>query len=48
MCSKIADAIIEGKTGPAAAVAEIIEEPGSEGVDETEAGEPLIYTPDDE
>jgi len=43
ICSKIADAVIEGKTGEAAAIAGGVELP--EGM---EIGEPLIFTPDDE
>ena len=44
ICSKIADAVIEGKGGVAAAPAEV-----GEGKGETpEIAEPLIFTPDDE
>ena len=45
MCSKIADAIIEGKMGGAAAVT------GEDGLDKPESAEimePLIFTPEDE
>jgi len=44
ICSRIADAVIEGKTGLAVA---LVEE-DSEEVELTENGEPLIFTPDDE
>ena len=45
ICSKIADSIIEGKTGQAAITAEVegLEEP-----EVTEITEPLIFTPEDE
>jgi small subunit ribosomal protein S2 len=42
ICSKIADAIIEGKTGGAMLTAE------EEGLEEAEITEPLIFTPEDE
>ncbi len=42
ICSKIADAIIEGKTGGAMTTAE------EEGLEEVEITEPLIFTPEDE
>ncbi|MFC2062480.1 30S ribosomal protein S2 [Chloroflexota bacterium] len=45
ICSKIADSVIEGKTGQAMAVS------GAEGSEEpaaTETTEPLIFTPEDE
>ena len=42
ICTKIADAIIEGKTGEAAAPAEVGEEKAAE------VTEPLIFTPDEE
>lgn len=42
ICSKIADAIIEGKTGGAMITAE------EEGLEEVEITEPLIFTPEDE
>ena len=47
MCSKIADAVIEGKTGEA--VIPTGEEP-EEGLEElkVQEGEPIIFTPDDE
>ncbi len=44
VCSRIADAVIEGKTGLTLALAE----EASDGVELTESGEPLIFTPDDE
>jgi small subunit ribosomal protein S2 len=50
ICSKIADAIIEGKTGEAVAPAEAVEEAAGEEAEEYEAGEitePLIFTPDE-
>jgi small subunit ribosomal protein S2 len=42
ICSKIADAIIEGKTGEAATLTE------GEGIAEPALTEPLIFTPEDE
>jgi small subunit ribosomal protein S2 len=45
ICSKIADAIIEGKTGEAAAPTE---EVGLEELEVIESEAPLIFTPDDE
>jgi len=42
ICGKIADAIIEGKTGGAMLTAE------EEGLEEVEITEPLIFTPEDE
>ena len=45
ICSKVADAIIEGKAGQAVAAAEA-EEPVDSGI--TETTEPLILTPEDE
>jgi len=42
ICSKIADAIIEGKTGEA-----VVSEEGVGPSESIEAGEPLIFTPDD-
>jgi len=45
ICSKIADAIIEGKTGEVMTVAG---EEGLEGPEVTEIMEPLIFTPEDE
>ena len=45
ICSKVADAIIEGKAGQALAAAEA-EEPVDSGI--TETTEPLIFTPEDE
>ena len=44
ICSKIADAVIEGKTGVAVAPAETGEEKG----ETAEMIEPIIFTPDDE
>ncbi len=44
VCSRIADAVIEGKTGLTVTSAE----EGLEGAELTESGEPLIFTPDDE
>jgi len=49
MCSRIADAVIEGKTGELVVTAE--EEVSEEGLEEVEAAETpelLIFTPDDE
>ena len=45
MCSKIADAIIEGKMG---AAMEVTVEDGLEKPGATEITEPLIFTPEDE
>jgi len=44
ICSKIADAVIEGRTG----VATIPAEEGLETIEVTESIEPLIFTPNDE
>ncbi|MDH5696369.1 MAG: 30S ribosomal protein S2 [Dehalococcoidia bacterium] len=46
ICSKIADSVIEGKTGEAVAPAKI--EEGLEEIEVTEITEPLIFTPDEE
>jgi small subunit ribosomal protein S2 len=46
ICSKIADAIIEGRTGEAMAPAEAVEEMG-EKAEGAEITEPLIFTPDE-
>jgi len=48
MCSKIADAVIEGKTGEAVAPAEVGEEKALEKSETVEIAEPMIFTPDDE
>ncbi|HEY55630.1 MAG TPA: 30S ribosomal protein S2 [Dehalococcoidia bacterium] len=47
ICSKIADAVIEGKTGGEAALAEAGEE-GAPLAESLESGQPLIFSPDDE
>ena len=50
VCSKIADAVIEGKTGQAVAEAEpVTEEPPVEAevAEVAEVAEPIIFTPDD-
>ena len=47
ICSKIADAIIEGKAGGAMAPVEAVKEPGAEESEGTEITEPLIFTPDE-
>jgi len=47
ICSKIADAVIEGKTGDTETPTEAQEE-GAVEAEATEATEPLIFTPDDE
>ncbi len=44
ICSKIADSVIEGKTGEAVVLAEV----GEKELEVTEIAEPLIFTPDDE
>ncbi len=48
ICSKIADAIIEGKTGGVVAPAEVAGEKGAEPPESMEISQPLIFTPDDE
>jgi len=48
MCSKIADSIIEGKTGEAVISTEEAQEVGLEELKIIETTEPLIFTPDDE
>jgi len=48
MCKKIADAVIEGKTGGMMAQAEAGEGEGMEKAETTEATEPLIFTPREE
>lgn len=48
MCSKIADAVIEGSTSQAAMLTEAGQEEGLEKLEVTEATESLISTPDDE
>jgi small subunit ribosomal protein S2 len=48
MCSKIADAVIEGKTGGVMAQAEVGEGQGMEKTETTEVTEPLIFTPGEE
>ncbi|MBA7661122.1 hypothetical protein ES703_69134 [subsurface metagenome] len=47
MCSKIADAVIEGKTGEALITAEEGEEEGVEELGVAETAEPIIFTPDE-
>jgi small subunit ribosomal protein S2 len=47
ICSKIADAVIEGKTGEAVVPGEVAKE-GAEKPEGMELAEPLIFTPDDE
>lgn len=48
ICNKIADAVIEGKTGEAVIPIEEEREEGSEEPEVTETTEPIIFTPDDE
>jgi len=48
MCSKIADAVIEGKTGEVVIPIEEEQEKGLEELEVTEITEPIIFTPDDE
>ncbi len=48
ICSKIADAVIEGKTGMAAVPAEVGEEKGVAEAEALEYTEPFIFTPDEE
>ena len=48
VCSKIADAVIEGKTGGVVAQAEVSEEKALEKSETIEITEPLIFTPADE
>lgn len=47
ICSCIADAVIEGKTGEAAVPTEAAEEEGLEGLEVAETTEPVIFTPDE-
>jgi len=48
MCSKIADSVIEGKTGEAVIPTEEAQEGGLEELEVTETTEPIILTPSDE
>jgi small subunit ribosomal protein S2 len=49
ICSKIADAVLEGKASLAAAVpAEVVEEKAAGEAEAIDANEPLIFTPDEE
>jgi small subunit ribosomal protein S2 len=49
VCSKIADAVIEGKAGLAAAVpVEVVQEKAAAEATVTGAAEPLIFTPEEE
>ncbi len=48
ICSKIADAVIEGRLGEAVTPTEAIKEEGMEVAEVTETAEPLILTPGDE
>ena len=48
ICSRIADAVIEGKTGEAAIPVEAGEGEGLAEMEATETAEPLIFTPDEE
>jgi small subunit ribosomal protein S2 len=48
ICSRIADAIIEGKTGGAVVPAGVAGEEGLGSAEGMEISEPLIFTPDDE
>jgi small subunit ribosomal protein S2 len=48
ICTKIADAVLEGKIGMAAAPAEIPEEVEVAELETAEVTEPLIFTPDEE
>ena len=48
VCSKIADAVIEGKTGITEAATEGEKEEGLEEPEVTETKEPLIFTPEEE
>jgi len=48
VCSKIADAVIEGKTGGFEGLAEEEKVEGAEGAEVTATGEPFIFTPDEE
>ena len=47
LCGKIADAVIEGKTGEALITAEEGEEEGVEELGVAETAEPIIFTPDE-
>jgi small subunit ribosomal protein S2 len=46
-CSKVADSIIEGRTGITAILTEEAPEEGLEELEAKEVAEPLIFTPDD-
>jgi len=48
ICSKIADAVVEGRTGITAVPAEAGEGEGVVGAEALEVTEPLIFTPDEE
>jgi small subunit ribosomal protein S2 len=48
ICSKIADAVIEGKTGVTAVPAEAVEEERVPAAEALEYTEPFIFTPDEE
>jgi small subunit ribosomal protein S2 len=48
ICSKIADAVIEGKTGTLAVPTEAGEEEAMAEVEALEYAEPFIFTPDEE
>ena len=52
VCSKIADAVIEGRSGQEAMITEEGQEDALEelleGVESVEAAEPVVFTPDDE
>jgi len=48
ICSRIADSVIEGKTGETVISAEAGEGEGLEEAAVTEIAEPLIFTPDEE
>ena len=47
ICSKVADSIIEGRTGITAILSEETTQEGSEELEAKEVIEPLIFTPDD-
>ena len=48
ICSKIAEAVLEGKAGETEAPAEEVEEEGLEEPETTETAEPLIFIPEEE
>ena len=48
VCTKISDAVVEGKASQAPVIVEVSEEEGAMEPESTEDMEPVVYTPDDE